>query len=362
MSPLIASNAAAACASDNPCNPVKTVCKSPLSNGRAASMSVSSATVTISTPAGASSSCSACHPGRSKRQPHHDAQAMSTTLRPRCARQVERVAVEIAQHQVGHAARSSTRRSPRSRSQRPEAVRLRRGRPASRAARPPPSRRSARRRRVLSGGSGTQTSSRHAPSGLISQPVICANSSSVRSRRSSSTAKRYRRQAALRSTRGSISACSGSMCATQGASGRHDRHRDQPGEDDWRTPPRRHRSPEWSATTPAMITGTLIAEVAQREVGRRDTPPRASGAMRWIVAIAFICDHAGTRAGDDRADDRDGERVHQRGRGHERHPARPRRPTRSASPWRCVTTQGQLGRAVRHDRRAPRTSRPRRAG
>src|ERR1700694_1452619 len=41
-------------------------------------------------------------------------------------------------------------------------------------------------------GRGTHTSSWHAPSGLISQPVISANSSAVRSRRSSVIAKRYR--------------------------------------------------------------------------------------------------------------------------------------------------------------------------
>ena len=49
-----------------------------------------------------------------------------------------------------------------------------------------------------SGGSGTHTSSRHAPSGLISQPVASANSSAVRSRRSSVTPKRYRLSTVLR--------------------------------------------------------------------------------------------------------------------------------------------------------------------
>ena len=52
-------------------------------NGRAASTSVSRATVTTVSPAGLSSSCRSCHPGRSKRQPHHDAHASSSTLRPR---------------------------------------------------------------------------------------------------------------------------------------------------------------------------------------------------------------------------------------------------------------------------------------
>ena len=56
-----------------------------------------------------------------------------------------------------------------------------------------------------SDGSGTHTSSRHAPSGLISQPVASANSSAVRSRRSSVTPKRYRLSTVLRMSSGTES-------------------------------------------------------------------------------------------------------------------------------------------------------------
>ena len=51
--------------------------------GLGASASTSSATVTTSRPWGCSSSRSACHPGRSDRQPHHDAQATRSTFWPR---------------------------------------------------------------------------------------------------------------------------------------------------------------------------------------------------------------------------------------------------------------------------------------
>ena len=43
-------------------------------------VSVCVPTVTISSPRGWSSVRSACHPGRSKRQPHHDAHAINSTF------------------------------------------------------------------------------------------------------------------------------------------------------------------------------------------------------------------------------------------------------------------------------------------
>ncbi len=74
------------------------------------------------------------------------------------------------------------------------------------------------------------------------------------------------------------------------------------------------------------------------------TPPRAwIGAMRWMVAIAFICEMPAPAPDDDRARDRERKRVHQRRGGHQRHARRRCRPARAA--WRphCGGGAGRAG-------------------
>ena len=99
------------------------------------------------------------------------------------ARHVEGVAVEVLELELGHARRSRTRRSPERgpSAQRPCTSSCAIGMPSRWATTVTSNRPSVPRR---SGGRGTHTSSWHAPSGLISQPVSCSNSSAVRSRRS----------------------------------------------------------------------------------------------------------------------------------------------------------------------------------
>ena len=136
-------------------------------NGREASGSLSSSeTVTTSTPRGCSSVRSACHPGRSKRQPQYGAQATSSDLLAAQRRQVEVVAVEIGEHELGCRGGDECPPADRGGPQRPQPVLVvvddchpeAVGRPGEVEA-------------VRPGASGTQTSPLHAPCGLISQPV-----------------------------------------------------------------------------------------------------------------------------------------------------------------------------------------------
>ena len=132
----------------------------------------SSATVTISSPCGLSSVRSSCHTGRSRRQPHHDAHATSSTFVPRS---------------------DDKRNDPPRKSGSSSS-----GAIALRSARPPASAPSAHRpwtcvvnerhRESLRRGSeldcgrdrrqrnGTQRSPRHRPSGFASHPVTRSNS------------------------------------------------------------------------------------------------------------------------------------------------------------------------------------------
>ena len=84
-------------------------------NGRAASTSVSRATVTTVRPAGSSSAWSACHPGSSNRQPHHEAHARSKTLRPRRPPTSNVRPSKSGRAISGKATSSSTRPPPRGR-------------------------------------------------------------------------------------------------------------------------------------------------------------------------------------------------------------------------------------------------------
>ena len=70
-------------------------------HGRASSGVLSSATVITVKPRPFSSSYSACQTGRSRRHPHHEAQATSRIFLPRCSPQRVQAPVEVGQREVG---------------------------------------------------------------------------------------------------------------------------------------------------------------------------------------------------------------------------------------------------------------------
>ena len=144
-------------------------------NGRAASGSTSSATVTISRPrSGWQFMRSACHTGRSKRQPHHDAQATSNTFCPSRLDSLNGLPSAPGSSSSGARAVVSARPPPAvSGPSAHSPVRLRHERHAE------PIGEHADVEATVGGahrsGSGTHTSPLQAPSGLIAQPVRDSN-------------------------------------------------------------------------------------------------------------------------------------------------------------------------------------------